>query len=112
MRVFRRFFVCTEAGRVRRLEYQMLAGIDVLAFLVCVSTPQDKHDIFLALIDLVDDGVSELVPAKGFVAVGLVGAHSQASVQEQHTALGPLFQVTVLGNHETIDVLLQLFVNI
>lgn len=51
-------------------------------------------------VNNIDDSLSELFPALLSVAVGLMGANSQASVEAEHTLGGPRSKISeaLVGN--------------
>ena len=84
---------------------------DELCFALGIGTPQQEHHRGVFLIHRLDDRVGEGFPALALVRVGLVGAHRQHGIQQQHAPLGPRHQMPVVGDAKT-NIVAQLFVDI
>lgn len=97
------------------LQDEMLGRIDAFDALLSGLTPSQEDDALGTLRgDGVDDLLRELLPALTGVGVGLVRAHGQASVEEEHAAVGPgREQAAVLGRRgEVWVVLFEAFVDV
>ena len=55
------------------------------AFLLCIVSPQYEHNALKSVVDLIDDGVCEFLPALVFVRVGRCLFNCEDGVQQQHT---------------------------
>lgn len=72
------------------LQHQMLAPINLRATLLRRRAPSQEHDAVRALSgDGVDDFLREALPPLFAVAVGLVCADGETSIQQQNTAVSP-----------------------
>lgn len=67
-----------------------LVLLDMADALLRRRAPGQEHDAIAALFrDNVNHTLREALPAMVGVAVGLVGTHRQACVEQQHAAIGP-----------------------
>ena len=73
----------------------VLATVDGASLIMSLAPPQKKHDALFALINHLNDLVSELLPPFFLMRVRQSLPHSQDCVQEEHTLIGPFSQVTM-----------------
>ncbi len=91
---------------MRRFENGVAAGVDPFGFALGIAAPQQEDHPAVLGVDRAQHGVGELLPAFALVRVGLVRAHGQHGIQQQHPLLGPGDQAAVVG-HVKLDVLMQ-----
>ena len=78
---------------MRAFEHEVSARVDERLFRAGVGAPKDEHDVLPPLADDADDVVGKPRPAAVFVRIGLVRAHGQGRVQQQHALFGPLGKI-------------------
>ena len=59
--------MCRQRRRMRRLQHQMPAAIDMLTFLLRMAAPQQKHQFRAFLVEHGDNAVGETLPALALV---------------------------------------------
>ena len=79
-----------------RLDDTVTIDSELGGFFLRVSAPQNKNEA-LFLVEHIDNSISELLPAKLFVAIGLVRADREASVEKEDTLFCPFDKAPVAG---------------
>jgi hypothetical protein len=100
---------------VNALEHIVLGAVDTCTALLCRRAPGQKDNTASALLaDKIDDLLCKLLPAFTGMRVGLVGAHSEAGIQQQYAAISPRCEQTSLvrWRFERRIFLFQCFVDI
>ncbi|MNY75464.1 hypothetical protein D3C86_2147440 [compost metagenome] len=62
------------------LNHKMLIAIHEGRFLLCVGTPQNKHDAFTFFIEHMNDFISELFPSLSLVRSGFAILNCQNGI--------------------------------
>ena len=92
---------------VCRAEHKVARAVDYLAFLLCIAAPEYEHEVLALGRELAYDGIGKCLPAMAGMRGGLVLAHSEGGVEQQHALLSPAAQ-TACGGHGTAGVGLNL----
>ena len=92
-------------------EHHMALGGDELFLRLGGLAPEDEDDRLGALAEPFDDPIGKELPAFASMGVGLMRAHGQHRVEQQHTFPCPLFKIAVF-RHRATNVGLKLLVDI
>ena len=90
-------------------EHVVAAAVDEAGFAYGVAAPEEKHDAAAMLREGADGGVGEGLPAFVLVRAGLMGAHGEGGVEQQHPLVGPALQIAVGGWYVGAEVGVYLF---
>ena len=71
----------------------MARGVDELRLALGIAAPEDEHKARLLLAERLDDGVGEAFPAPALMGAGLMLAHGEGGVEQEHALPGPACQV-------------------
>ena len=85
---------------MRRFQNQMAGGVDHRSFFLGITSPKNENESGTLFGQGTDDGVGKSLPAMSLMGCGLVGAHRQRGVEQQHSLFGPACQVTVGGGRD------------
>ena len=80
---------------VWRRQHMVAQGVDELALGDGMAAPKEEHDARTVFVEGADGGIGEGLPAVALVAAGLVGAHGEGGVEQQHALFGPAAEVAV-----------------
>ena len=78
-----------ERRGVHRLQHEVARLVDERGLRARVASPQDEHQVVAVGVERLDGGVGKLLPALALVAGGLVRAHRQRGVEQQHALPRP-----------------------
>lgn len=92
---------------VCRAEHKVARAVDYLAFLLCIAAPEYEYEVFALGRELAYDGIGKCLPPVAGMRGGLMLAHGEGGVEQQHALLGPAAQ-TACGGHGTAGVGLNL----
>lgn len=98
-------------ARVRRTQNSVFGGVDHGGFFSRSTPPQHKHQSGLSFVQHLNDAIGESFPPLTPMTVGLMGSNRQHRIQQQHSLIGPMGQLTVSGNRHA-NARVQLFENV
>ena len=78
---------------MRTLQNQMLRICDEARLCTRIAAPEQKDHRLLALVQVHDDRIGELLPAHAVMRIRLSVADGQCRIEQQHTLLCPAGQV-------------------
>ena len=87
--------------RMHALQYQMATCIYQRSLAASITTPKDKHQVVLVLVESLDGCIGKLLPALALMARCLVGTNGQSGVEQQYTLVCPSSQVARLWHRRT-----------
>ena len=70
----------------------MARGVDLLAFLLCITAPQHEHQMFTLLIEQFDDTRGESLPSAIGVRSSLRLGNREHRIEQQHPLISPTLQ--------------------
>ena len=97
---------------MRGVEHVVTRLIHEGRFFLCVSAPQQEHDIGTVGRYPANHRICQLLPALVFVRVGATTGDGEHSIEQQHALLGPARQVTVVRPDKTGNIGAQLLVHV
>ena len=92
---------------VCRAQHKVARAVDYLAFLLCIAAPEYEYEVIALGRELAYDGIGKCLPTVAGMRGGLMLAHGEGGVEQQHALLGPAAQ-TACGGHGTAGVGLNL----
>ncbi len=97
---------------MRRAQHVMTLPVDEATLLLGMGPPQQEDHPLTAGIDLLDDPVSEGLPAQMGMGVGLARLDRQHGIEQQHSLSGPGLQKAVTGCDKTRQIPLHLLIDV
>lgn len=94
-----------------RLEHEMAMAVDNGAFSLRITTPQQEDEMFSLLAERAYDGIGELFPSSALMGSGLVLAHGEGGIEQEHALGSPSSQTSARG-HGYAEILLYLLEDI
>ena len=97
--------------RMGRSQYQMAATVYKRPFLLGISPPKYKDQMFASLGQRLDGGIGKLLPSLTLMRPGLVGTYRQCGIEQQHTLFSPTGQIAT-RRHRYPQIIMYFFKNI